>query len=184
MYRYFIRPILFLLSPESVHHLLTRFLRVVFIIPGLRRIISVLYTVNDPRLERDFLGLKFKNPVGLAAGFDKNGEVFNEFSAFGFSHIEVGTVTPLGQPGNPKPRSFRLPKDKALINRMGFNNKGLDALVNRLSEKRASSILIGGNIGKNTLTPNEQAVEDYLANFKGLWSCGLFCSQCQLSEYK
>ncbi|HKK61863.1 MAG TPA: quinone-dependent dihydroorotate dehydrogenase, partial [Bacteroidales bacterium] len=119
-------------------------------------------------LERNVCGLKFKNPVGLAAGFDKNATFYNEFSAFGFSHIEIGTVTPKGQPGNPKPRSFRIPKDKGLINRMGFNNKGLHTCIHQLSNK-PHDLIIGGNIGKNTATPNEKAIEDYVQTFYGLY---------------
>ncbi len=108
MYRLIIRPLLFLFPPETIHHLLIRFLKVLFAIPGIKALTGSLYHVKDPALETEFLGMKFSNPVGLAAGFDKNAEIFREFSAFGFSFIEVGTVTPLGQPGNPKPRSFRL----------------------------------------------------------------------------
>lgn len=113
--------------------------------------------------------MEFRNPVGLSAGFDKNGEVYSEFSDFGFGHIEVGTVTPLGQPGNPRPRSFRIPADKGLINRMGFNNHGVDALVQRLSKKRRPGVVLGGNIGKNTLTSNDKAVEDYASCFDALY---------------
>ena len=107
--------------------------------------------------------------MGLAAGFDKNGEVFNQFSDFGFSHIEVGTVTPKGQPGNLQPRSFRIPADSGLINRMGFNNRGVDALVEKLKGQRRKGLIIGGNIGKNTLTPNSEAVSDYEACFRALY---------------
>jgi dihydroorotate dehydrogenase len=169
MYRYFIRPILFLFPPEVIHHLLTGTLRFLFKIPGVPRLIRTFFVVRDPLLETEFLGMKFQNPVGLAAGFDKNGEVFNEFSDFGFGYIEVGTVTPKGQPGNPRPRSFRIPADKGLINRMGFNNHGVDALVERISNRRRKGILLGGNIGKNTLTPNDRAVDDYAACFETLY---------------
>ncbi len=120
----------------------------------------MIYSVEDTRLERNVFGLKFKNPVGLAAGFDKNGELYNELASFGFSFIEIGTVTPLAQPGNPGPRSFRLVKDKALINRMGMNNHGASEIAENLRKKHPG-IIIGGNIGKNTLTPNENAIEDY-----------------------
>jgi dihydroorotate dehydrogenase len=113
--------------------------------------------------------MHFSNPVGLAAGFDKNAEVYGEFFAFGFSHIEVGTVTPKGQPGNKKPRSFRIPADKGLINRMGFNNHGARAAARKLSRRRPKGLIIGGNIGKNTLTPNERAVADYEAVFEAIY---------------
>lgn len=169
MYRYFIRPILFLFPPEVIHHLLTGKLRLLFRIPGVPALVRSLYTVRDPILKTRFLGMEFRNPVGLSAGFDKNGEVFNEFSDFGFGHIEVGTVTPVGQPGNPKPRSFRIPADKGLINRMGFNNHGVDALVQRITKKRRRGVILGGNIGKNTLTPNNKAVGDYGTCFNALY---------------
>jgi dihydroorotate dehydrogenase len=124
--------------------------------------------VDDPKLERELFGLRFKNPVGIAAGFDKNAFVYQELGALGFSHIEIGTVTPKGQPGNPKPRLFRLAKDKGLINRMGFNNLGLEMAVKRL-RKRDKNLIIGGNIGKNTATPNDEALADYVTNFEGLF---------------
>jgi dihydroorotate dehydrogenase len=114
-------------------------------------------------------GLKFKNPVGLAAGFDKNGEFIEEFSNFGFGFIELGTVTPLPQPGNDKPRMFRLPKDEALINRMGFNNKGVDVLARKLKNVERNGLILGGNIGKNKNTSNEQAVDDYVKCFDALF---------------
>lgn len=169
MYRYFIRPILFLFPPEVIHHLLTGTLRILFRIPGVPALTRSMYMVKDPSLKTRFLGMEFRNPVGLSAGFDKNGEVFNEFSDFGFGHIEVGTVTPIGQPGNPKPRSFRIPADKGLINRMGFNNHGVDALVQQVSKQRRQSVILGGNIGKNTLTSNDKAVEDYATCFSSLY---------------
>ncbi len=167
-YKHLIRPILFSIDPEKVHHLVVKLLRVFFSIPGMRTFVRWIMTVDDPRLKRKVFGLDFSNPVGIAAGFDKNAEVFNELSAFGFSHIEIGTVTPKGQPGNPKPRLFRLPKDAGLINRMGFNNLGLDAAIEKL-KNRKSNVIIGGNIGKNTATPNATAVEDYIKNFEGLF---------------
>ena len=169
MYRNFIRPILFLLQPETVHHLIVNLLKIGFKIPGIAYLIKRTYTLEDNRLETSFLGIKFKNPVGFAAGFDKNAEVYNQFSNFGFSFIEIGTVTPLAQPGNPKPRSFRIPKDKGLINRMGFNNKGVDYAVKQLKRKKRS-VIIGGNIGKNTLTPNEEAINDYVICFEKLYN--------------
>lgn len=168
MYKSIIRPILFLISPESVHRLVVGLLKGVFFIPGVKCILAKFYKVEDPSLKRSILGLSFSNPVGLAAGFDKNAEFYNDFSAFGFSFIEIGTVTPKPQPGNPKPRSFRLKKDQALINRMGFNNKGVANAVNNL-KKGDRKVIIGGNIGKNTNTPNENAISDYLYCFKELY---------------
>jgi len=169
MYRYLIRPILFLLSPETIHHLLITSLRLAFKMPGLLPLVKGFYHVKDKSLELNFLGLHFTNPVGLAAGFDKNASIYKEFHAFGFSFIEIGTVTPLGQPGNEKPRSFRIKKDKGLINRMGFNNHGAEAAAARLDCKRPKGLILGGNIGKNTLTPNERAVDDYEAVFKAIY---------------
>jgi dihydroorotate dehydrogenase len=169
MYKLLFRPILFLLPPEKIHHLLIGFIKGFFKIPCIATFTRSLFNYDDPLLETEFLGMKFKNPVGMAAGFDKNGEVFDKFSAFGFSHIEVGTVTPKGQPGNEKPRSFRIPADKGLINRMGFNNLGVDALVDKLIKNRRKGLIIGGNIGKNTLTPNAEAVSDYETCFRALY---------------
>jgi len=169
MYRILIRPILFLFPPERIHHLLAGFIIILFKIPGIAAFTRSLYCVKSPSLQTEFLGMKFSNPVGMAAGFDKNGTFFNQFSDFGFSHIEVGTVTPKGQPGNPKPRSFRIPADRGLINRMGFNNDGVDALAGKLSRKRRKGLILGGNIGKNTLTPNADAVADYEACFRALY---------------
>ena len=168
MYKSIFRPVLFWFSPESVHHFVVNSLKILFKIPGTGRIINKLTQVNDPRLEREVFGLKFKNPVGIAAGFDKQAELYNELSNFGFGFIEIGTVTPKGQPGNPKPRLFRLPLDKALINRMGFNNGGVNNAVKNL-KKRKTTVIIGGNIGKNTLTPNSEAIEDYVLCFRQLF---------------
>lgn len=167
MYTRFIRPILFLLSPETVHHLVIILLKFAHKIPLIPQLLRATFKIQNSDLETEIAGIKFPNPVGLAAGFDKNATFYNEFSNFGFGFIEIGTVTPKGQTGNPKPRSFRLPKDKALINRMGFNNKGLDAAIDRLN--RPKKVIIGGNIGKNTATPNEVAFEDYKLCFKGLY---------------
>ncbi len=167
MYKSIIRPILFKFSPETIHHLTVALIKFSFKIPGVKSLIASFYQIHNPALERTVCGLKFKNPVGLAAGFDKNATFYNEFSAFGFSHIEIGTVTPKGQPGNPKPRSFRIPKDKGLINRMGFNNEGLEACIEELTKPH--DVIIGGNIGKNTDTPNHNAIEDYVQNFNGLY---------------
>lgn len=169
MYRRIIKPLLFLLPPETIHSLLLRFLKVVFAIPGIRLMVHRFYHLTDPVLETDFLGMKFRNPVGLAAGFDKNAEIFREFYNFGFSFIEVGTVTPLGQPGNPKPRSFRIPDDRGLINRMGFNNHGAEQAARNLKGKRPFGLILGGNLGKNTSTPNEAAVADYETVFRAIY---------------
>jgi len=169
MYRLLIRPVLFLLQPEAIHGLLTGFLRVIFRIPGMKSLVSSLYHIRHPALKTEVLGLEFENPVGLAAGFDKNASVYRDFHAFGFGFIEVGTVTPLGQPGNAKPRSFRLKADRALINRMGFNNQGADAAAVKLSVSRPKGLIIGGNIGKNTATPNSEAPSDYETVFKALY---------------
>jgi dihydroorotate dehydrogenase len=169
MYRHLIRPLLFILPPETIHLLLIRCLRVLFLVPGVRWCIRNLYHIRAEELETPFLGMNFANPVGLAAGFDKNAEVYREFHAFGFSFIEVGTVTPKAQPGNPRPRSFRIPADKGLINRMGFNNHGAEAAAAKLDRKRPKELILGGNIGKNTLTPNEEAVGDYEAVFRAIY---------------
>lgn len=134
-----------------------------------RYILRKRYTVTeDVRLSRNVLGLTFKNPVGLAAGFDKDARFTDDLEMLGFGFIEIGTVTPVAQPGNPRPRLFRLPEDKALINRMGFNNHGVDAAAQRLKE-RHGKLIIGGNIGKNKMTPNENAVDDYDKCFRALY---------------
>jgi len=168
MYRFF-RPIFFAFPPEAMHGFVSALMRFVYCIPPLRAWVRKMFTVKHPALEREFCGLKFSNPIGLAAGFDKNANLYRAFSTLGFSFIEIGTVTPKGQSGNPKPRLFRIVQDHALINRMGFNNKGVDAAVKQLKRKRPN-IIIGGNIGKNTATPNEDAPGDYLECFRKLYS--------------
>ncbi len=168
MYKIFIRPLLFLFDPESIHHFTFRLLAVGGKLPFLRSIIRSIYRNEDPALEREYFGIKFKNPVGLAAGFDKDALIVDELSDFGFGFIEIGTVTPLPQPGNDRPRLFRLPADKAVINRMGFNNRGVKEAVENL-RKRSSKVIIGGNIGKNKVTPNDRAAEDYLICFEELF---------------
>ncbi|MBC9797361.1 quinone-dependent dihydroorotate dehydrogenase [Sinomicrobium weinanense] len=174
MYKTLIRPILFQFDPEKVHHFTFAFIKAANKIPGISALIRRMYTVNDPRLEREVLGLKFKNPVGLAAGFDKDARLFNELSGFGFGFIEIGTLTPKPQPGNPRKRLFRLKEDTAIVNRMGFNNGGVEEAVKRLKKPsaslRARGILIGGNIGKNKVTPNENATDDYRKCFEALHS--------------
>jgi len=168
MYKFIIRPLLFLLQPESIHAFIVNLLKIGFKIPGIAFLVRKMYRIKDERLKTKFLGLEFENPIGFAAGFDKNAEVYNQFSNFGFSFIEIGTVTPLAQPGNPKPRSFRIPKDSGLINRMGFNNKGVDFAVEKLKDKKRK-IIIGGNIGKNTDTANNDALNDYVICFEKLY---------------
>lgn len=168
MYKIFIRPILFITSPEVSHAITIRLLKIVCAIPLVNTIIKSAFSVNDSALEREIAGVKFLNPVGLAAGFDKNATFFHEMEYLGFGYVEVGTVTPLPQPGNPKPRSFRLPKDKALINRMGFNNDGAQVIAGRL-KNRHTKIAIGGNIGKNKVTENDQAFSDYVKCFDALY---------------
>ncbi len=167
MYRYLIKPILFLGDPEWVHHFVFYLIRIINKIPGFPVLIRTLYQVNHPRLEKELFGIKFKNPVGLAAGFDKDAKLFRELSNFGFGFIEIGTLTPQPQSGNPKKRLFRLLEDEGLINRMGFNNEGVEAAITRL--RKNNSIIIGGNIGKNKITPNDKAVDDYIYCFKALY---------------
>ncbi len=160
MYKLLIRPILFCINPEKVHHLIFTLLRMKSRIPGFRLLLSGIFTINRVELERELFGIKFKNPVGLAAGFDKDAKLIDELACFGFGFIEIGTLTPQPQPGNEKPRLFRLPQDCALINRMGFNNEGVLESVERL-KKRKSNVIVGGNIGKNKNTPNEKVLDDY-----------------------
>ncbi|RMG80863.1 MAG: quinone-dependent dihydroorotate dehydrogenase [Bacteroidetes bacterium] len=169
MYKLFVKPVLFLFPPEKAHHLTLSILKIALAVPGLGHLIRALYTVRDPRLEKTVFGIRFPNPVGLAAGFDKDGKYFRAMSALGFGFIEIGTVTPRPQAGNPQPRLFRLPKDEALINRMGFNNEGVEAMVARLKAGKPKNLIIGGNIGKNKTTPNEKAVEDYAFAFEKLF---------------
>ncbi|WP_300567937.1 quinone-dependent dihydroorotate dehydrogenase [Flavobacterium sp.] len=167
MYKSIIRPILFWFDPEEVHYFTFSLIRFANKIPGFSSIFKSLYEVNDKRLEREVFGLKFKNPVGLAAGFDKDAKLYQELSNLGFGFIEIGTLTPKGQEGNPKKRLFRLKEDSAIINRMGFNNGGVQEAVERL--KKNKGVLIGGNIGKNKLTPNEEATSDYEICFDALY---------------
>jgi dihydroorotate dehydrogenase len=168
MYKKLLRPLFFALDPEKAHNLTFAWIKTTFRLPVAPSILKHLFTYKSKRLERKVFGLNFPNPIGLAAGFDKNAELIDEIAAFGFGFIEIGTVTPRPQPGNPKPRIFRLYDDQSLINRLGFKNKGLESAVNNL-KKRKSDILIGGNIGKNKTTPNEEAHSDYLACFNGLF---------------
>ena len=167
MYKIFIRPLLFCFDPEKVHYFTFSFIRFLNKIPGFSGLFQSLYEVKDARLEREVFGIKFKNPVGLAAGFDKDAKLYQELSNFGFGFIEIGTLTPVGQEGNPKKRLFRLKEDNAIINRMGFNNGGVKEAVERLKQNKG--VLIGGNIGKNKVTPNEEAVKDYEICFEALF---------------
>jgi len=169
-----IKPLLFQFDPENVHYFVVRNLKRVNRFPGGAALSRAVWSFNDPKLEREVFSLKFKNPVGLAAGFDKNAEMIGEMANLGFGFVEVGTVTPLPQPGNDKPRMFRLPTDSALINRMGFNNQGVDVVAERIKTYRESKqndpgLIIGGNIGKNKVTPNEDAVNDYIKCFDRLF---------------
>jgi len=167
MYQKLIKPLLFRFDPEAVHYFTFTAIKLLSALPFASAIIRALYLVKDQRLEREVFGLKFPNPVGLAAGFDKNAVLFKELSNFGFGFIEIGTLTPKGQAGNPKKRLFRLQEDEAIINRMGFNNEGVDDAVKRL--KKNKNVLIGGNSGKNKITPNEEAVNDYIYCFNALF---------------
>lgn len=160
---------MFLFDPEKVHHLVFSLIKITFKLPGIHLITKLICTPNESRLIIHKMGRKFLNPVGLAAGFDKDAMLFNELSAFGFSFIEIGTLTPLSQPGNDKPRMFRLPAVKGLINRMGFNNCGVDEAAKRL-RKRNKDVIIGGNIGKNKNTPNDKAKDDYIYCFNALFN--------------
>jgi dihydroorotate dehydrogenase len=168
MYKLF-RPLLFLIDPEKIHALVSGVLRFKSRLPGFQSALKFFYQFDDRRLERKLFGLTFKNPVGLAAGFDKDAKLIDALSCMGFGFIEIGTLTPKAQPGNDKPRLFRLPLDQALINRMGFNNEGVLAAAARL-RNRKSSVIVGGNIGKNKSTPNESAVEDYAYCFEALYA--------------
>ena len=167
MYKKIILPILFLIDPEKVHNIIFFVIKILFKIPFVKSIVGGIYLINDSRLEKTLFGIKFKNPVGLAAGFDKNAELYTELNSFGFGFIEIGTVTPKPQLGNPKKRLFRLVEDSGIINRMGFNNVGVDKVVENL--KKNKTILIGGNIGKNKITPNTLATDDYIASFNLLF---------------
>ena len=166
MYKQIIRPLLFRFDPEKVHHWSFSAIRILFSL-GLGFLVRKIYTIKDPRLEREVFGLKFPNPVGLAAGFDKDARLFRELAGFGFGFIEIGTLTPKPQPGNPKKRLFRLKADQAIINRMGFNNGGVKQAAERL--KVPHKVLIGGNIGKNKVTPNDEAEADYLYCLRELY---------------
>jgi dihydroorotate dehydrogenase len=167
MYKSVIRPFFFLFDPEKIHHFTFSLIKILSKIPGIPFIFRSLFTISDKKLERQLFGLTFKNPVGLAAGFDKNAVLFNELANFGFGFIEIGTVTPKAQAGNPKKRIFRLKADNGLINRMGFNNNGIEAAIEKLKQNKGH-VLIGGNIGKNTTTMPADYTKDYVACFEAL----------------
>lgn len=163
-----IRLFLFLFDPEKAHNITFLLLKYLYKLPLLPWLLRKIYCLSDERLEREVFGVRFKNPVGLAAGFDKDAKLFDELSSFGFGFVEIGTVTPVSQEGNSKPRLFRLKNDNAIINRMGFNNEGVEAVIARLRRKN-TKIIIGGNIGKNKVTPNHMAVNDYTICFEKLF---------------
>lgn len=169
MYKLFLKPLFFLLSPENAHQFVVWLLETIIRIPGGEWLIRKICCVENPALNKNIFNLHFINPVGLAAGFDKDAKHIRAMSALGFGSIEVGTVTPLPQPGNDRPRAFRLPKDEALINRMGFNNEGVDVMVARLKSTNRTNVIVGGNIGKNKSTPNEKAISDYEICFEKLF---------------
>jgi dihydroorotate dehydrogenase len=165
-----VKPLFFSMEPETAHYTVTNGLKSFLKVWGAKKVLKAAFSTSDPALEKEVFGLKFKNPVGLAAGFDKNAEYIHEMAALGFGFIEIGTVTPRPQPGNDKPRMFRLTKDEALINRMGFNNQGVDVAALRLKYfVDRQGLIIGGNIGKNKTTPNEDAVNDYIICFDKLF---------------
>jgi len=168
VYKSFIKPLLFKLDAERAHHFVFNNLKRAAAVPGTHALLRGLYDYQHPSLAREVFGLKFPNPVGLAAGLDKNAVLTDELANLGFGFVEIGTVTPRSQPGNPQPRLFRLPQDGALLNRMGFNNDGAAAVAARLARRQNRQLIIGGNIGKNKDTPNEQAGDDYVAAFEAL----------------
>jgi dihydroorotate dehydrogenase len=167
VYKLTIRPFLFLFDPEKVHYFTFSLIRVLCKIPLVPGLFRKLYQINDKKLERNLFGLHFRNPVGLAAGFDKNAILYNELANFGFGFIEIGTITPKEQTGNPKKRLFRLQEDNGIINRMGFNNDGVENVIKNL-KKNKHKVIIGGNVGKNTDTSPVGYTSDYLDVFREL----------------
>jgi dihydroorotate dehydrogenase len=168
VYKFLLRPLLFQIDPEKIHTFSYSAIKTAFKIPFVKPLSKKVFGVDHPKLQRQVFGLTFPNPVGLAAGFDKNALLVDEMEQFGFGFVEIGTVTPRPQPGNDKPRLFRLPEDQGLINRMGFNNQGVEVAATRL-KFRKSNIIVGGNIGKNKNTPNEEALRDYQYCFDALY---------------
>ena len=169
IYHSILKPYMFRLDAEKAHYKTVSLFRLGLSMPFGKSIIKSMYNFQSPKLERKLFGLTFKNPVGLAAGFDKDGKFYKEMSTLGFGFIEIGTVTPKPQDGNPKPRLFRLKEDEGLINRMGFNNDGVDAMVERLKKFKPKDVILGGNIGKNKVTPNDEAINDYVICFEKLF---------------
>jgi len=169
IYQLILKPLLFRFPAEKAHHLTTSIFATLLSVPLLGKFVRSQFKYEHKALEREVFGIKFPNPIGLAAGFDKDGRHYTTMSALGFGFIEIGTVTPVGQTGNPQPRLFRLPQDKGLINRMGFNNEGVEAMARRLEKYGKQGLIIGGNIGKNKLTPNEEAYKDYELCFEKLY---------------
>lgn len=168
MYKLLLKPFLFLFQPETAHHITFWLVKNAFSYAPIKSFVATCYKTSDVRLERKVAGLTFSNPVGLAAGLDKNALLIDSWSSLGFGSVEIGTVTPKPQAGNDKPRLFRLPQDEALINRMGFNNDGMEVIAERLHQRK-TNIIVGGNIGKNKVTPNENATDDYLKCFHRLY---------------
>jgi dihydroorotate dehydrogenase len=161
VYKRILKPFFFLFDPEEVHYFVFDFIKIAYTLPFIKSLVKWWYTVKNASLEKTIMGLQFSNPVGIAAGFDKDARLYKELESFGFGFVEIGTVTPVEQSGNPKPRLFRLPTDEAVVNRMGFNNEGALAAAQRLSGRKPG-LIVGGNIGKNKNTPNENAADDYV----------------------
>lgn len=168
MYKHILKPILFQFNPETAHNLLFSLLTFLRHIPGARAIMRAIYKKDSPRLAREVFGLNFPNPVGLAGGLDKNGEFYNDMADYGFGFVEIGSLTPKPQDGNPKPRCFRVPQDKAIINRFGINNKGVKNAVEHLKKERPE-VIVAANISKNTTSINEDAAKDYETSFALLY---------------
>lgn len=168
MYKHILKPILFQFNPETAHNLLFSLLTFLRHIPGARAIMRAIYKKDSPKLAREVFGLNFPNPVGLAGGLDKNGEFYNDMANYGFGFVEIGSLTPKPQDGNPKPRCFRVPQDKAIINRFGINNKGVKNAVEHLKKERPE-VIVAANISKNTTSINEDAAKDYETSFALLY---------------
>ena len=168
MYKHFLKPILFSFNPETAHNMLFSMLSFLRHVPFARPVIRALYKKDSPTLSKEVFGIQFPNPVGLAGGLDKNGEFYNDMANFGFGFVEIGSLTPQPQDGNPKPRCFRVPGDKAIINRFGINNKGVKNAVEHLKKERPE-VIVAANISKNTTSINEDAAKDYETAFALLY---------------
>ena len=168
MYKHILKPILFRFNPETAHNILFSALAMLRHIPFAHSLIRAIYKRESPSLEKEVFGIKFPNPVGLAGGLDKNGEFYNDMANFGFGFVEIGSLTPQPQDGNPKPRCFRVPQDKAIINRFGINNKGVRNAVEHLKKNRPE-VIVAANISKNTTSINEDAAKDYESAFALLY---------------